>query len=268
MMKKYVHIIIGSMAVAFLLWLTVVDVEQRWADSHVVLGWGTLVMLALAIILHLPCGGKLLRWSWTDMVVATWMIYVVGRVWMGNEYACGTEFLKMMEMGLLYVALKGILSWTQLSPTYIIYGILLCGVYEAGLGVWQLVSGTSRHSLYLMTGSFQNPGPYSAYLMMAVVLSMTLSRHGNGEIVSEQLNERHGHEVRISLNLDSNNQFSLSISSASAAILKATTSKSEKRGTGPRRTIFPFSLTNSLENCLHISKKFTNFLYKLHITRI
>lgn len=199
MMKKYVHIVIGSMAVAFLLWLTVADVEQRWADSHVVLGWGTLVMLALAIILHLPGGGKLLRWSWTDMLVAVWMIYVVGRVWMGNEYVCGTEFLKMMEMGLLYVAFKGILSWTQLSPTYIIYGILLCGVYETGLGVWQLVSGTSRHSLYLMTGSFQNPGPYSAYLMMAVVLSMTLSRHGNGEIVSEHSDEGHGHEVRISL---------------------------------------------------------------------
>lgn len=199
MMKNYVHIVIGSMAVALLLWLTVADVEQRWADSHVVLGWGTLIMLALAVILHLPRGGKLLRWSWTDMVVATWMIYVVGRVWMGNEYACGTEFLKMMEMGLLYVALRGILSWAQLSPACIIYGILLCGVYEAGIGVWQLVSGTSRHSLYLMTGSFQNPGPYSAYLMMAVVLSMTLSRHGNEKIVSEQLNEGHGHEVRISL---------------------------------------------------------------------
>lgn len=199
MMKNYVHIVIGSMAVALLLWLTVADVELRWADSHVVLGWGTLIMLALAVILHLPHGGKLLRWSWTDMVVATWMIYVVGRVWMGNEYACGTEFLKMMEMGLLYVALRGILSWAQLSPACIIYGILLCGVYEAGLGVWQLVSGTSRHSLYLMTGSFQNPGPYSAYLMMAVVLSMTLSRHGNEKIVSEQLNEGHGHEVRISL---------------------------------------------------------------------
>jgi hypothetical protein len=34
-------------------------------------------------------------------------------------------------------------------------------------------------------------------------------------------------------------------------------------------TIFPFfSLTNSLENCLQISKKITNFVYKLHITRI
>lgn len=162
--------IIGSMAVAFLLWLTVADVEQRWADSHVVLGWGTLIMLALAVILHLLCGGKLLRWSWTDMVVATWMIYVVGRVWMGGKYACGTEFLKMMEMGLLYVTLRGIFAWSKLSPVYLIGGLMLCGVYETALGVWQLVSGVSRHSLYLMTGNFQNPGPYSAYLMMAAVI--------------------------------------------------------------------------------------------------
>lgn len=195
MMKKYIHSIVGCVIVAFLLWLTAADVERRWADSHVVLGWGTLLMLPLAVILHLPSGGKLLKWGWTDMLVTVWMLYVVGRVWMGGEYACGTDFLKMMEMGVLYMALRGVLSWVQLSPAYIIYGMLLCGVYEAGLGVWQLVNGTGRHSLYLMTGSFQNPGPYSAYLMMTVVLSMTLSHNGNEEKLSEHL-DNDGHEVR------------------------------------------------------------------------
>lgn len=170
MMRKCIHSIVGCMTVTFLLWLTVMNVEVRWTESNVVLGWSVLGLLLIAVVLHLLTGGNRLRWNWVDVLVAMWMIYVMGRVWMGGEYACGTEFLKMMEMGLLYVALKGILSWTQLSPTYILYGILLCGVYEAGLGVWQLVSGTSRHSLYLMTGSFQNPGPYSAYLMMAAVI--------------------------------------------------------------------------------------------------
>lgn len=170
MMRKGIHNIVGCVTVAFLLWLTVADVEVRWTESNVVLGWSVLGLLLVAVVLHLLTGGNRLRWNWVDVLVAMWMIYVMGRVWMGGEYACGTEFLKMIGMGLLYVALKGILSWTQLSPTYIIYGILLCGVYEAGLGVWQLVSGTSRHSLYLMTGSFQNPGPYSAYLMMAAVI--------------------------------------------------------------------------------------------------
>ena len=70
-----------------------------------------------------------------------------------------------------------------------------------------------------------------------------------------------------SFNLDSNNQFSLSIPSDSAAMLKAMTSKSEKRGTGPGLRIFPFSVTNPLEKCLHIYKNLTNFVYKLHITR-
>lgn len=170
MMRRGIHNIVGCVTVAFLLWLTVADVEVRWTESNVVLGWSVLGLLLVAVVLHLLTGGNRLRWNWVDVLVAMWMIYVMGRVWMGGEYACGTEFLKMIGMGLLYVALKGILSWTQLSPTYIIYGILLCGVYEAGLGVWQLVSGTSRHSLYLMTGSFQNPGPYSAYLMMAAVI--------------------------------------------------------------------------------------------------
>ena len=73
-------------------------------------------------------------------------------------------------MGLLYVTLRGIFAWSKLSPVYLIGGLMLCGVYETALGVWQLVSGVSRHSQYLMTGNFQNPGPYSAYLMMAAVI--------------------------------------------------------------------------------------------------
>lgn len=43
---------------------------------------------------------------------------------------------------------------------------------------------------------------------------------------------------------------------------------SKKLGTGPRRVIFPLSLTKSEENWFHISKNFTNFVYKLHIIRI
>ena len=170
MMRKYIHSIVGCVTVAFLWWLTVTDVEVRWTESNVVLGWSVLGLLVVAVVLHLLTGGNRLRWSWVDILVAMWMIYVVGRVWMGGEYACGTEFLKMMEMGLLYVALRGIFAWSKLSPVYLIGGLMLCGVYEAAFGMWQLVSEVSRHSQYLMTGNFQNPGPYSAYLMMAAVI--------------------------------------------------------------------------------------------------
>lgn len=170
MKRKYIYSIVGCVTVTFLLWLTVMDVEVRWTESNVVLGWSVLGLLLIAVVLHLLTGGKKLRWNWVDVLVAMWMIYVMGRVWMGGEYACGTEFLKMIGMGLLYATLRGIFAWSKLSPVYFIGGLMLCGVYETVLGMWQLVSGVSRHSQYLMTGNFQNPGPYSAYLMMAAVI--------------------------------------------------------------------------------------------------
>ena len=39
----------------------------------------------------------------------------------------------------------------------------------------------------------------------------------------------------------------------------------EEGGNRTGRQMFPFAVTKSLENCLHISKNLTNFVYKLHI---
>ena len=58
------------------------------------------------------------------------------------------------------------------------------------------------------------------------------------------------------------------IEKAPTAMLNAMTSKLEKRGTGPGRRTFPDSVTKSSENSLHISRNLTNFVYKLHITRL
>lgn len=73
---------------------------------------------------------------------------------------------------------------------------------------------------------------------------------------------------RHSFSFASKSQFSLSVSSASAAMLNAMTSKSEKRGTGPGQRTLPASVTKSSEKGLHISRNLTNFVYKLHITRL
>ena len=49
---------------------------------------------------------------------------------------------------------------------------MTCAVYETGLGFSQILHGSSRHYLYLLTGTFQNPGPYSAFLMMGAVIGL------------------------------------------------------------------------------------------------
>jgi O-antigen ligase len=48
------------------------------------------------------------------------------------------------------------------------------GVVEALWGAWQLLCGSSRHELFLITGNFNNPGPYSAYLVMAALTALVL----------------------------------------------------------------------------------------------
>ena len=49
--------------------------------------------------------------------------------------------------------------------TWVAWVLAAAGVLEAGMGLCQ-VAGlcASRHALYLLTGSFYNPGPYSGFL--------------------------------------------------------------------------------------------------------
>lgn len=49
--------------------------------------------------------------------------------------------------------------------------IVLSSLVEIGLGIWQFISGTSNHGLYPITGTFFNPGPYSAYVTIGIVIS-------------------------------------------------------------------------------------------------
>ncbi len=172
MKSQYIYTIAGGLVVSFVLWLTMRAVEVRWAESDIVLGWGCVSLLFLAILLHAWKGGWA-KHTWADIFIIMWIVYYALRVWMGGEYACGTAFLKSMECAVLYVALRGIFSNISVSPYYIICGLLLCGMYEAIYGLWQLTHGMSRHYLYLLTGNFQNPGPYSAYLMMGAAIGLS-----------------------------------------------------------------------------------------------
>lgn len=64
-----------------------------------------------------------------------------------------------------------ILTSPQLLKDYLpivtSWGLILLGAIEAIWGIRQVYGFTySNHSLYTLTGSFYNPGPYSGYLAM------------------------------------------------------------------------------------------------------
>ena len=164
--------------ICFLLWLCLNPVEMRWAEADTILAWGVMVILAMAGVLWiLP--KKIYDeiransgWSWLDTLFALGTLYYVLRAWIGTEYPCSTAFLKSMEMVMLYFALRCLMTKGCLSAKWIMGGLMICAVYELGLGITQIINGSSRNYLYLLTGTFQNPGPYSAFLMLGTVIGL------------------------------------------------------------------------------------------------
>lgn len=165
-LKIYVVPLLQVMTFAFLLWLTILPVEVRWSGADGILS-NTLPALGVAGV---PCflstkgGGRL---TIIDGLVSLWSLYYVGRVWFGAEYPCGTEWLQAMEIVVLYVVLRMVLHNTKIPAWGLCAGIVLFACYEAMIGAGQLISGNGRHHIFVLTGTFQNPGPYSAYLMIA-----------------------------------------------------------------------------------------------------
>lgn len=67
--------------------------------------------------------------------------------------------------------------------TWVAVLLAAAGVLEAGMGLCQVFGlCASHHSLYLLTGSFYNPGPYSGFLAVClpVCLGLWMERKGRG----------------------------------------------------------------------------------------
>lgn len=166
--------------VLVLMLTTVLPVERRWMACEVWMSYGIPVVLLIGTVI-LIWRKQRFNCTLTDIVVLAWFTYYVCMAWIGNEWPCRMEFLKTTECFLLYVALRIAFHGTRMSAWVLIGSILVFGCYEAWLGASQLYgTEVSRHSLFALTGSFLNPGPYSAYLMIGLVVGLT-SLNGHTE---------------------------------------------------------------------------------------
>lgn len=85
-------------------------------------------------------------------------------VWMNQNSLCGAGCI---VMALLFR--KRTLNFALCVS----WSLMVWGAIEAFIGLRQLYGfESSRHSLYALTGSFFNPGPYSGYLAMVLPISL------------------------------------------------------------------------------------------------
>lgn len=162
--------------VLIMMLMTIVSVEKRWMECEVWIFYGIPALLLFGYGM-LILKKQRFEYTLTDIAVLTWFVYYVGRGWVGNEWPCQMEFLKVAELFLLYMGLRVAFHGTKMSVWVLIGSILFFGCYEAYLGFSQMYGNdVSRHGLFALTGNFLNPGPYSAYLMIGVVVGLVALR--------------------------------------------------------------------------------------------
>ncbi len=174
--------------VAALLWLTLQPAEQGWCRTDLLLcrlTWGTAVVAGLSVLLS----GKRPRCSVVDVILLLWYLFVMGYAFVQTVYPVGTMCLKLTEMMVLYASLRVLFHTARMQEKWVVWGIVLCALYEAGLGVCQWWDGSSRHYLYPMTGSLFNPGPYAVYMALGLVLCMKLFREYRERAGEQERNE-------------------------------------------------------------------------------
>lgn len=160
--------IMVSMVSLCLLWLTLLDVNTGWCEEMPQLLY---VMLAVNAIAFLPVLfiDKINKICWLDKVVLLWFVYITFNYWFMSPYPAGERYFTFLSSLLLYILLRYTLS--KNSRHILLLVLSIGGIYEAVLGIMQLLGlEYSKHSLFDVTGTFFNPGPYSAYLV--VILAM------------------------------------------------------------------------------------------------
>ncbi|MBQ7180560.1 MAG: O-antigen ligase family protein [Bacteroidaceae bacterium] len=161
-----------GMSLLFILpfvFITLQPVEQGWSRAD--------ILLARTIPIVGTAGAAIALWrrgflclSPTDCLIGLWLPALLLRVWMDDGYPCSTFVLRTLLMAALYIALRLVFTACPADGKTVAAAVILLATWEAAIGLWQCVAGGSRHHLYLMTGTFQNPGPFSLLPAMGVVM--------------------------------------------------------------------------------------------------
>lgn len=118
-------------------------------------GIGVFALLSLSVTSYsvLPVGETIGQWVWFDRMAIFAAVCVL--------FGILCPFRVSVGKGTLCISMA------------VAYSLMLLGAIQAIYGLRQLYGYTSsNHSLYALTGSFFNPGPYSGYLAMILPICL------------------------------------------------------------------------------------------------
>lgn len=182
--RRYLVTALQTITVAALVALTLVDVERDLGDSELWLAKAVPVVTAIGIVACLVARRRVMLTA-IDAVVMVWWTAEAAMCYAGWGVFTPRAFWAFSEAVFLYAGLRLLFAARRFSGLWLSAALIAGCLYETALGLHQLFTDTSRHWLYPLTGTFLNPGPYSAWLAVGVAIALCLwqdkERQGNND---------------------------------------------------------------------------------------
>lgn len=151
--------------------ITVQTVQQNWSEQLLCLDMWLIGVVGFGMFCCLFRGEKY-QISIIDVLMLGWWLYVVVRSYLSGEVPCARGVVVDTSLFVLFVIMRIVLTLPLRMKGCFGAFLLLVVAYEIFLGGMQLYQGHSLHVLYPVTGSFFNPGPYSALVAMGMVMAL------------------------------------------------------------------------------------------------
>ncbi len=164
--------VFGCILPICILLLTVQTYDYGWSELLV---WLLMVLVGASFCMGVCswfCGK--IRLGVVDGLMLAWWIFMLLRVYLQPSVPCCREVVTYTSLYLLYIVFRFSDAISRLKDNVFLWILFSTVVFELLLGAWQLYARTSHHALYLVTGSFFNPGPYSALVALGMVMAIYL----------------------------------------------------------------------------------------------
>lgn len=167
--------ILAILCISYILWFTIQPVERGWSETDIGLTYAICGLSVMAFVMFV-LQKQHFFFSTIDTIVCLWFLYVILRAYFDSTYPCASFCLQMIQMFTLYTGLRLLFSSTEIPERIIVMSVIICAFYEVFIGMKQIINDSSRHNLYAITGTFLNPGPYSAFLSLGLVMSAHIKK--------------------------------------------------------------------------------------------
>lgn len=133
--------------------------------------YGNMILLGLYSFTVVFSKQIVFTFSKIDIALFVLVLYItLNRYFIQSQYGFSVRYIELLGLSFLYVVLRTI---AIKNYPWLLLCIILSGIMQTVYGILQLLGYyDSNHSLFKMTGSFFNPGPYAGFLVSVWTISL------------------------------------------------------------------------------------------------